>query len=151
MGKMQLVGVHLHWLLVVPLLVCTACSGTPATGQRVHDDDDDAGTGDSMAPDAGAETGCGETPARLVSGRNFFTTTDAGGLNLRRIPAAGGRAVIIQGGGLISSLALDDACLYWSQASGIYAWARSAADEAPEMGLRSVRQGTVLQPSPRPH
>jgi hypothetical protein len=85
------------------------------------------------APDGSSSvlsTGLRQPHDLVFDGRHFFVTTDAGGMNLRRIPAGGGTADIIHGGAGISSLALDDACLYWSQLSGIYTWSLTAATAA---------------------
>ncbi|HVW26309.1 MAG TPA: hypothetical protein VHC69_13160 [Polyangiaceae bacterium] len=76
-------------------------------------------------------TGLSEPHDLIFDGNYFFTTIGAGVVFLARIPADGGRVDIIQQRGLATSLALDDACLYWSEASGIYSWALSAAGQAP--------------------
>lgn len=67
----------------------------------------------------------------VFDGRHFFVTEGFG--SLTRIPAAGGTPDgSIDAVGLgASSLALDDACLYWSQVDGIYSVALSATGQAP--------------------
>lgn len=77
-------------------------------------------------------TGLREPHDLVFDGRHFFVTISIV-LGLYRIPAAGGQAVPIQAGGLMTSLALDDECLYWSEANGIYTWGLSAASQAPEI------------------
>jgi hypothetical protein len=76
-------------------------------------------------------TGFSEPHDLVFDGQYFFVTTGGGGSALERIPAAGGTPALIQPGG--SGLALDGECLYWSDFSGIYAWALSAAEQAPEI------------------
>jgi hypothetical protein len=76
-------------------------------------------------------TGFREPHDVVFDGQHFFVATGPGRVYLARISAAGGRVDLIQERALMSSLALDDACLYWSEASGIYAWALSAARQAP--------------------
>jgi hypothetical protein len=71
----------------------------------------------------------------VFDGTSFFVSTGGGGLALYRIPATGGQPVLIHGAANLSSLALDDACLYWSSATGIYSWALSAANAAPDLNL----------------
>jgi hypothetical protein len=76
-------------------------------------------------------------PLGLVfDGANFFVTVGGGGLYLLRIPAAGGTPVmLLLPGGLISGIAMDETCLYWSSATGIYSLTKSAADTAGDAGL----------------
>jgi hypothetical protein len=73
-------------------------------------------------------TGLTQPHGLVFDGQRFFVSTGRG--SLQRIPAAGGEPVAIHGDSLLSSLAVDDTCLYWSSASGIHAWALSAAAAA---------------------
>jgi hypothetical protein len=76
-------------------------------------------------------SGLRQPHAVVFDGTSFFVSGAGGGLFLYRIPASGGDAEVIHGSGGLSSLALDDECLYWSAAAGIFTWARSAANAAP--------------------
>jgi hypothetical protein len=69
----------------------------------------------------------------VFDGKYFFLSTEH--LLLQRVPRDGGAPLVIQSQGLITSLDLDDACLYWSSARGIFSWALSAADQPPSLEM----------------
>jgi hypothetical protein len=66
----------------------------------------------------------------VFDGNNFFVTTGGGGLSLTRVPSAGGTPALVESEIGITSMTLDETCLYWSSLRGISSLARSAADVA---------------------
>jgi hypothetical protein len=66
----------------------------------------------------------------IYDGNNFFVTAGGGALSLLRIPSGGGTPLVAESETGISSMALDETCLYWSSLNGISSLARSAADVA---------------------
>jgi hypothetical protein len=66
----------------------------------------------------------------VFDGNNFFVTSGAGGLSLDRIPSDGGVPAVAESEIGITSMALDNDCLYWASLKGISALALSAADVA---------------------
>ncbi len=87
----------------------------------------------------------GGTPVELAQGfreplgllfdeKNFFVTSGGAGLQLLRIPEAGGPALTVAAGQLISEMAMDESCLYWSSAQGIFSMSKAAADVAGSNG-----------------
>jgi hypothetical protein len=67
--------------------------------------------------------------ALVSDGTNFFVTVGAVGLSLLRVPAAGGSSFLVATEPA-TSLALDDDCLYWAGAAGIFDISRAVADVA---------------------
>jgi hypothetical protein len=74
-----------------------------------------------------------EPHAVVFDGSNFFVSSGGGGLSLLRIPAAGGKPVLVPSAGAVS-LALDETCLYWSGAGGIYNMSTGASHVASVTG-----------------
>ena len=70
-----------------------------------------------------------EAHALLYDGNNFFVTVGAVGLSLLRVPVAGGSSFLVATEPA-TSLALDDDCLYWAGAAGIFSISRAVADVA---------------------
>jgi hypothetical protein len=69
----------------------------------------------------------------VFDGSNFFVTTGGGGLWLYRVPSDGGMPMLVESESGITSMTLDETCLYWSSIRGISSLARSAADVAGGM------------------
>ncbi len=67
-----------------------------------------------------------EPHAIVFDGKYFFITDGSIGIDILRVPAAGGEPVRVTSNAAFD-LALDDECLYWSNAAGIWSMSLAAA------------------------
>lgn len=88
-----------------------------------------------QAPVVLADSGdLAEPLAMVFDGENFFVAAGAGGAFLVRVPSGGGSPTVVEASGGIGGVAIDENCIYWTQANAIFGMARSVADGAAGSG-----------------